>query len=78
MEQNIDNTLNKMSWKEYSDDFNLNDVNDGELEDIKSMLGLTEEKAIPNPLDEIDNYIDLIGKDISKAVGNLSDADLRA
>jgi len=67
-----------MSWKEYSDDFNLNDVNDGELEDIKSMLGLTEEKAIPNPLDEIDNYIDLIGKDISKAVGNLSDADLRA
>jgi len=78
LEQNIDNTLNKMSWKEYSDDFNLNDVNDGELEDIKSMLGLTEEKAIPNPLDEIDNYIDLIGKDISKAVGNLSDADLRA
>jgi len=36
-----------------------------------------EEKSIENPLKEIDDYIDNIGKDISKAVGELSDAELR-
>ena len=36
-----------------------------------------EEKSIENPLKEIDDYIDNIGKDISKAVGELSDAELQ-
>jgi len=36
-----------------------------------------EEKSIPNPLNEIDEYIDMIGKDISKAVGNLDERELR-
>jgi len=36
-----------------------------------------EEKSLPNPLTEIDNYIDTIGEDISKAVGNLNESELR-
>jgi hypothetical protein len=36
-----------------------------------------EEKSLPNPLKEIDNYIDKIGDDISNAIGGLSDYDLK-
>jgi len=36
-----------------------------------------EEKSINNPLKDIENYIDKIGDDISKAVGEISDAELR-
>jgi len=56
-----------------------NDLNNSEEKEnnFKKDDKTSEEKAVPNPLDEIDNYIDLIGKDITKAVGNLSDAELK-
>ena len=38
---------------------------------------MLEEKSLPNPLKEIDNYIDKIGDDISNAIGGLSDYDLK-
>jgi len=73
----LDKKLNEMSWNEHSEEWSPEDVSDEELNEIKEMLKLTETKAVPNPLTEIDNYIDTIGEDISKAVGNLSDAELR-
>ena len=36
-----------------------------------------EEKSVPNPLNEIDNYIDMIGEDISNAIGELNGNELR-
>lgn len=36
-----------------------------------------EEKSMSNPLEEIDNYIDSIGKDITKAVENINESELR-
>jgi len=51
-----------------------NDDNDNDNDNPKKEK---EEKSLPNPLKEIDNYIDKIGDDISNAIGGLSDYDLK-
>ena len=56
---------------------NLNNDNKEKEKEKESPKEKVVEKSISNPLEEIDKYIDSIGADISKAVGNLDERELR-
>lgn len=70
-----------MSWKEYSDDFNL-DMSEDISDDLEMMAEIdaegekkVEKKA--SPLSELNDFIDGVGDSIVKTLEETQDEELR-